>query len=199
MVSLYTIKETKIVEQVIKHSKFIAVIVPIDNEDSIKEIIQSYKEEYPKANHYCYAFIKENEKGMSDDKEPAKTAGAPMLQVLEKENLINVLAIVIRYFGGIKLGPGGLIRAYSSSVQEVLTNVEKVKVEQGYQITIQFPFEQEKQINYVLKNSKILTKTYQDKCYYQVEIKKEKLEQLKNIVTIINQQEKLITKKDTNQ
>lgn len=199
MVSLYTIKETKIVEQVIKHSKFIAVIVPIDNEDSIKEIIQSYKEEYPKANHYCYAFIKENEKGMSDDKEPAKTAGAPMLQVLEKENLINVLAIVIRYFGGIKLGPGGLIRAYSSSVQEVLTNVEKVKVEQGYQITIQFPFEQEKQINYVLKNSKILTKTYQDKCYYQVEITKEKLEQLKNIVTIINQQEKLITKKDTNQ
>ena len=125
-----TILNKEIYEITIKNSKFIGVIIPIESLDDVKNNLNSIKEEYKNATHYCYAFTLINNKGFSDDGEPNKTAGIPILNVIEGNDLVNVLVVVIRYFGGIKLGPGGLIRAYSNACKEVInksTSVELIK------------------------------------------------------------------------
>ena len=107
---------------VIDKSKFITTIYPVDNLEEINNILSSARKKYYDATHNCYAYIIDNGniQKCSDDGEPSKTAGYPMLDVLKKNDLTNVLAITTRYFGGIKLGAGGLIRAYSSSVSTAL-------------------------------------------------------------------------------
>ena len=107
---------------IIDKSKFITTIYPVKTIDEINEILSSTNKKYYDATHNCYAYIIDNGniQKCSDDGEPSKTAGYPMLDVLKKNELTNVLAITTRYFGGIKLGAGGLIRAYSSSVSETL-------------------------------------------------------------------------------
>ena len=111
-----TIKENFVNEIIIKNSRFITLLFKVYDDTNINEIFDKVKDEYPKATHYCYAFITESRKKSSDDGEPGGTAGMPMLNVLEKEGFINVLAITVRYFGGIKLGAGGLVRAPGSSL-----------------------------------------------------------------------------------
>ena len=107
---------------IIDKSKFITTIYPVDTVEEINEILSATNKKYYDATHNCYAYIVDNGniQKCSDDGEPSKTAGYPMLDVLKKNDLTNVLAITTRYFGGIKLGAGGLIRAYSSSVSEAL-------------------------------------------------------------------------------
>ena len=128
-----TIKDNIKNELVIKNSKFITLLLKIDS-SNIKNILEEIKKEYPKATHYCYAYIYNEIKHSSDDNEPTGTAGLPMLNVLEHENLNKILCIVIRYFGGIKLGAGGLIRAYTKSVTEVLKEANFLDLEKGYKI-----------------------------------------------------------------
>lgn len=96
----------------IKKSKFIAYYYEIDNEDEAKQIIDNLKKEHKKARHIPYAYKVNNTARKSDDKEPSNTAGLPIYNLLEKKNLNNCLIAVVRYFGGIKLGAGGLLRAY---------------------------------------------------------------------------------------
>ena len=115
-----TISEKITNELIIKNSKFITIIYPITSIENIQGLIDETKLVYPKATHYCYAYIINDIKRSSDDKEPSGTAGTPMLNVLTKENYTNILVITVRYFGGIKLGAGGLVRAYSKSVKEAL-------------------------------------------------------------------------------
>lgn len=104
----------------IKKSKFLTFLYEIDNLEEIKEIINNLKIEHKKATHICYAYkIGVNAKYF-DDGEPTGTAGKPIFNVIEKKNLDNILIIVIRYFGGIKLGAGGLFRAYSNCASEIL-------------------------------------------------------------------------------
>ena len=118
---MYTISHNIKKEFVIKNSRFITVLIKINDQEEIKKHLEHIKKEYPRATHYCYAYKLGNTiKKASDDKEPSGTAGIPMLNVLEKEDITNILAVTIRYFGGIKLGAGGLIRAYSKSVKETL-------------------------------------------------------------------------------
>lgn len=107
---------------VIDKSKFITTIYPVETVEEINQILQTTRKKYYDATHNCYAYIIDNGniQKCSDDGEPSKTAGFPMLDVLKKNSLTNVLAITTRYFGGIKLGAGGLIRAYSSSVSTAL-------------------------------------------------------------------------------
>ena len=145
-----TIKNNSTNEIIIKNSRFINYLIKIKNPD-IKEITEEIKTTHPKANHYCYAYIYNDIKRSSDDKEPTGTAGSPMLNVLEKNNLNNILAITVRYFGGIKLGAGGLIRAYTESITENLKNVELIELEKGYKLEIIFNYSDEKQINYHFK------------------------------------------------
>ena len=191
-----SILKKEVYEVTIKHSKFIGVIIPIESLDDIKDNLNKLKDEYKNATHYCYAFKLIDDKGCSDDGEPNKTAGIPILNVLEGENLINVLVVVIRYFGGIKLGPGGLIRAYSSTSKEVINKALKIDLINGYGASITFPYSNEKEINYLLKNSIIKNKEYKESCTYTIEVTKEVLDSISNFVTINYKHKKIIPKLD---
>ena len=148
MNTLVTNKENTIV---INKSKFICCLFIINNVDEVYEHLNSIRDKYEDATHYCYAYIIDNYKKCSDDKEPSGTAGLPILNVLEKNDLTNVLCIVVRYFGGIKLGAGGLVRAYTSSVVSGLNNNIK-KIVKGLEVEILFNYDKVKLIENILKN-----------------------------------------------
>ena len=154
-----TIKEKVINEYIIKNSKFITLLIPLEN-NNINTYLDEARMNYPKATHYCYAYIYGKEQGFSDDGEPSRTAGSPMFNVLEKEELNNILAITIRYFGGIKLGAGGLVRAYTKSLTEALKLTTYQDLVEAYKVKISFDYKDEKQIHYLLGNSTILEKDY---------------------------------------
>lgn len=125
-----TIKANGTYEIEIKKSRFICSLFRITSESQAKEQIHRIKKEHWKANHNCSAFVlgERNEiQRSSDDGEPSGTAGVPMLEVLKKQEISNVLAVVTRYFGGTKLGAGGLIRAYTHAVSEGISQIGLVK------------------------------------------------------------------------
>lgn len=139
-----TIKNDGICEEDIKKSRFICQLKRISTEDEGRQFIAEVKKEHYKATHSCSAMIVGEDaliKRSSDDGEPSGTAGVPMLTVLEKQGLTNVVAVVTRYFGGIKLGAGGLIRAYSGSVANALKEIGivEVKEQEGLKITLTYP------------------------------------------------------------
>lgn len=138
---MYTISNNSKYELIIKNSKFITLLYKINNEDIVKKILNNVKEIYPDATHYCYAYIIDNQKKSSDDGEPSKTAGLPILKVLENNQLNHILAIVVRYFGGIKLGANGLIRAYSKCTSNALKENTIKELIQGYNINITFSYQ----------------------------------------------------------
>ena len=123
-----TIKENVSAELVEKKSKFIANLFYIESREEAEDIIKMQKKKYYDARHNCYAFRVLGEDGIieksSDDGEPSGTAGAPMLNILSKMEITNVLVIVTRYFGGILLGTGGLVKAYSNSTKLALEKAE---------------------------------------------------------------------------
>ena len=184
----------EIYEVTIKNSKFIGVIIPIESKTDIKNNLNKLKEEYRNATHYCYAFNLINDKGFSDDGEPNKTAGIRILNVIEGNDLVNILVVVIRYFGGIKLGPGGLIRAYSNTCKEVINKCTLIDLIKGLEASISFTYSNEKEINYLLKNSIIKNKDYEQNCTYIIETTKEILDSISNLVTINYVNEKIIPK-----
>lgn len=104
----------------IKKSKFIAYLYEIDTKNDVKEIYQVLKREHKKARHIPYAYVLSNTAGKSDDKEPSNTAGTPIFHILETSSFQNHAIFVVRYFGGVKLGAGGLIRAYANASKNVL-------------------------------------------------------------------------------
>lgn len=121
-----TIKSAGLVESEVKKSRFLCHLKRVTTEEEAKAFIQSIKKEHWKANHNCSAYLIGEHSEIqrsSDDGEPSGTAGVPMLEVLKKNDLINVCVVVTRYFGGIKLGAGGLIRAYSHAVSHGLQTV----------------------------------------------------------------------------
>ena len=108
----------------INKSKFLAYRVELNSLDQVKPFIESLKKEHKKARHFCYAYVYNREvisEKCSDDGEPNGTAGYPILNVIKKKNLTNTLVVVVRYFGGIKLGAGGLTRAYTKACAGVLS------------------------------------------------------------------------------
>ena len=107
----------------IKKSKFIGICYEINSPDEAKEIIEILKKEHKKARHIPYAYKINNTAKKTDDKEPTNTAGLPIYNILERKNLNNHLVAVVRYFGGIKLGAGGLLRAYSEAANEATKDI----------------------------------------------------------------------------
>ncbi len=170
-----TLKENSVNEIIIKNSRFITLLFKLNNVDEINSIFESVKKEYPKATHYCYAYITEGSRRASDDGEPGGTAGAPMLNVLDKEDVINTLAITVRYFGGIKLGAGGLVRAYSKSVRDAIQVSDFLEVIRGYRIKITITYDMQKNLDYLLKDYVIVEKNYNDKVIYIVLLPCDKL------------------------
>ena len=179
----------------IKNSKFITLLYIIKDTNNIKNILEEVKEKYPKATHYCYAYKTLNEQKSSDDGEPGGTAGIPMLNVLLKEDLINILAITVRYFGGIKLGAGGLVRAYTKSLTTALDKANYKELINGLIIEIKTSYEEQKDIEYKLKNINIINKEYKEEVIYIIEIPNNKLELLNNYKYKILKED-LIEKKD---
>ena len=143
-----TIKEDGQVQEEIKKSRFICHIKRVTTEDEAREFINTIKKEHYKATHNCSAFIlgeRSEMKRSSDDGEPSGTAGVPMLGVLENHQLTNVCAVVTRYFGGIKLGAGGLIRAYAGSVALAIKEIGSVHIKEqlGLRLTLSYSQYQE--------------------------------------------------------
>lgn len=174
-----TIKNNINNEIIIKNSKFICYLYKITNINEINIILNNIKEEHKDANHHCYAYILNNLKKSSDDGEPGGTAGIPILKVIENNDLNNILAIVVRYFGGIKLGAGGLVRAYTKSVTNTLTNDNIISLIKGYNINIEFNYNQIKEIDYLLKDISINNKTFDNIVKYNINIPTNFLETIK--------------------
>ena len=177
---MYTIKNNSIKEIIIKNSKFITLLYKVYSLEDIKNTLVNVKTLYPNATHYCYAYILNNEKKSSDDGEPSGTAGTPILNILESNNLNYILAVVIRYFGGIKLGSSGLIRAYSRSVKEAIKENTLTQLTEGINVNITFSWSNIKQIDYLLKDQLINKKEYLDNITYNISIPINILNTLKN-------------------
>ncbi len=184
-----TITEIKTNEIIIHKSKFITIITPINSKEEITKILNKVKKEYKDATHYCFAYIIDSEEKCDDNGEPSGTAGLPILKVLKINNLTNVLCLVVRYFGGIKLGAGGLIRAYSTSASEALNKCTIKDIKSGFNITITFPYQNLKQIDHILKDKKV-NKTFKENITYNFNILEEDFrnieKSLENCCQIIN-------------
>ncbi|CCY47168.1 putative uncharacterized protein [Firmicutes bacterium CAG:822] len=169
-------------EIIINKSRFITILTNINDIDKVKEKLEEIKKKYKDATHYCYAYIINNHEKCSDNGEPSGTAGMPILNVLKQNDLTNILCVVIRYFGGIKLGAGGLIRAYSTSASVALNKATITNIVNGYNITIEFSYNNLKQIDYLLKNIDIKT-DYQTNITYNFNITETKFNQIENELT----------------
>ena len=178
---MYTISENTEKEIEIKKSRFISRIYRIHSLEEVDKILLGLKKEYKDATHYCYAYILDENKKCSDDNEPSGTAGIPILQVLEKNNLNYVLCVVIRYFGGIKLGAGGLVRAYTKSVTEGLKLCQKYELIPGYKIEINISYDEQKKLDYIVKEYKV-DKKFDNNITYHILIPKKDF----NILTEFN-------------
>lgn len=155
-------------EVLIKKSKFICYLYKVDNVDDINNKLDILKKEYKDATHICYAYRFSNIEKASDDGEPSGTAGIPILDVLKRNDLINTLVVVIRYFGGIKLGAGGLIRAYRNSVKEALNLVDIIPYVLETKVLIKADFKDEKLLNNLCKSYNVIDKNYENDITYTV-------------------------------
>lgn len=195
--NMITIKNNINNELIIKNSRFITLLYKINTLDEVEKYLNDSKNLYQKATHYCYAYIFNEHKKSSDDGEPGGTAGLPILNVLEKEKLNKVLVIVIRYFGGIKLGAGGLVRAYSKSVKEALNHSELLSLVPGKLIEIVFDYTQQKNLDYLLRDSIIIKQEFKEQIKYEVLIKNEDLNKIKTYNYKVMKEEFIPEKKDS--
>lgn len=115
-------------ELLIKKSRFIACVQPMADRAGAQQVVASLRAQHPAAAHVCWALLAGGQSAAVDDGEPSGTAGRPMLDVLRHQDLEGVLATVVRYFGGVKLGAGGLVRAYTDSVAQALLQAEKIAI-----------------------------------------------------------------------
>ena len=154
-----TIKEDGQVQEEIKKSRFICHAKRVYSEEEARDFITAIKKEHYKATHNCSAFIvgeRSEIKRTSDDGEPSGTAGVPMLGILENHNLTNVCVVVTRYFGGIKLGAGGLIRAYAGSVALAVKEIGIIEIKEQAGIAIQMSYAQYQEYSNFLKEHNLM-------------------------------------------
>jgi len=176
---MYSISNNIENEIIIKKSKFITKLYKINNMDEVNNILNKLKQEYKDATHICYGYIIDSHEKCFDDGEPSGTAGLPILNILKKNNLNFILAVVIRYFGGIKLGAGGLIRAYSNSISDTLKLVKINELQEGLNITITFNYDNIKYIDNLF-NNEVINKKYDNNVEYNINILKNKYESIKD-------------------
>jgi uncharacterized YigZ family protein len=127
-------------ELVIKKSRFIACVEPVSGRDEAQARVAQLKAEHPDAAHVCWALLAGGQSAAHDDGEPGGTAGRPMLEVLRHQALEGVMASVVRYFGGVKLGAGGLVRAYTDAVAQALLTTEKIPLIKQAQLACSVPY-----------------------------------------------------------
>ena len=179
-----TIKEDGQVQEEIKKSRFICHAKRVYSEEEARDFITAIKKEHYKATHNCSAFIvgeRSEIKRTSDDGEPSGTAGVPMLGVLENHNLTNVCVVVTRYFGGIKLGAGGLIRAYAGSVALAVKEIGIIEIKEQAGIQIHMTYAQYQEYGNFLKEHNLieLETNFTDQVDTMIFIDKEKKDGIK--------------------
>lgn len=153
-----TFKENGTVQEEIKKSKFICHVKRVSSEEEARYFINAIKKEHYKATHNCSAFIigeQSDIKRTSDDGEPSGTAGVPMLGVLENHRITNSCVVVTRYFGGIKLGAGGLIRAYAGSVAQAVREIGLVEIKEQVVLGITLSYSQYQEFANFLKDHQL--------------------------------------------
>jgi len=159
----------------IKNSKFIARVFPVESRESVQAIIQDIKSEHHKATHVCWAYrlIEQGEaRGYSNNGgEPAGSAGPPILAVLEGRQLVNTLCVVIRYFGGTKLGIGGLIRAYGGVAAEVLTLAGRKSVENMLLVKVRLDQERYSEVMRILRKYRLAVQPLYQEGLVQIEFR----------------------------
>lgn len=177
-----TIEKQETSELVEKKSKFIANIFYVSTTQEAEEKLEQIRKKYYDARHNCYAYRVIEDGNIidrsSDDGEPSGTAGAPKLNILKKENLCNVLVIVTRYFGGILLGTGGLVRAYSQSTQDVIEKSNIILKQEGYVAILEVEYKDLEKLRYICKKKeiKIIDIKYLENVSVKLEFKKEEKE-----------------------
>lgn len=186
MEEFITIKYNIQEEFIEKKSKFIAHLFYIDSVEEAEKLIKDVKKKYFDARHNCIAYRTiENDKIIeraSDDGEPSGTAGTPMLSILQKNNLINVLIVVTRYFGGILLGTGGLVRAYSTSLLNAIEKSEKVVKYKGQEAEVKLDYSEFDTFKYYCKNSgiNIINVEYTQDIVCRIQMEESKKDKLLN-------------------
>ena len=167
--------------QTIKGSRFIAIAYPVSSHETAKELLEDIKTQHPKANHHCFAWrLADGEERMSDDGEPRGSAGAPILKRLISKNCVQTMVVVVRYFGGTKLGIGGLIRAYGGVAQEVLELSTYTPFEEWILVSFSYTYSDSNIVSQVLSHIENMVKDQQftDIVTVQVSIKKQDCESL---------------------
>lgn len=190
MANYYSIKEAVIDEIDIKKSRFITYLIPIKTEEDFTQHLSDIRKEHYKATHHCQAFILNEDASiqrMSDDGEPSGTAGLPMLEVLKMNDLTYIMAVTVRYYGGTKLGAGGLIRAYSSAVSSALDQARIIANVTQMIVGLTLDYNQIDQFNYYVEQSDIsltiIDTQYTDKVYFKFSVNLDQLETVKNQLT----------------
>lgn len=190
--SIKSIIEEKNAEIVVKKSKFIASIFKVENKEQAGQALESVRKKYFDAKHNCYVYrVSEDGKIVeraSDDGEPSGTAGAPMLDILKKNDIVNVLIVVTRYFGGILLGTGGLVKAYSDSTKLAIENSGLRDVEIGDRVIYTISYDNIQKLQYICNknNIKIENIEYGENILVNVIAIKEKVNLIDNSIDILN-------------
>ncbi|MDR3060701.1 MAG: IMPACT family protein [Dysgonamonadaceae bacterium] len=168
-----------------QRSKFISYAIPVRTPEEVKEQVDACRKQYYDARHVCWAYMLGQERTdfrVNDDGEPSSTAGKPILGVINSNRLTDILIIVIRYFGGVKLGTGGLIVAYRSAAQDAVTNAEIIEktVDEDITVIFKYPF-----LNGIMKivkddNPQIIAQQFDMDCKITLRIRKSEAEKLKS-------------------
>jgi uncharacterized YigZ family protein len=124
---VYTLAHPVHADIELRKSRFIALALPVKGRDAAQQVLSDLRAEHERASHVCWALLAGGHSGMSDDGEPSGTAGRPIMEVLRHHELDNVLGVVVRYFGGVKLGAGGLVRAYTDAIATALKQAQRVE------------------------------------------------------------------------
>lgn len=187
-----TIDKDVTAEIVEKKSKFIAHVFHVETVEEAEEKIKEIKKIHYDARHNCYAFSIFSKEGIvnrfSDDGEPSGTAGSPMLNILNSKGITNCVVIVTRYFGGILLGTGGLVRAYTGAMQEALAKITEVTKDTGLEVRLQTTYQDLEKMKYYLKQNNIeITNTdFSENVNVYVDITEEKYTRLLNSINDLN-------------
>ncbi len=189
------------IEETIKRSRFIATVAHAATEAEAKTYISSIKKEFPDATHHCWAYVAgppgdTARVGMSDDGEPHGTAGKPILAVLLHSGIGEIVAVVTRYFGGTKLGTGGLVRAYSGSVKNAIERLPLKEKKDVLCVTVIFGYSNIAAVQQIVKSfdSQIVDEHYEADVSFKIEIPKNKEESFIRAVTDLTGGEAVITK-----
>ena len=161
-----------------KGSKFLSFAIPVSSVDEVKEIVKNYRKEYYDARHCCYAYMlgpERTEFRANDDGEPSGTAGRPILGQINSRELTNILVIVVRYFGGILLGTGGLVVAYKEATTDALDQAEVIEKTVDETIAILFDYVLMNEVMRIIKdtNAQISSQSFENQCEMQLSIRKQ--------------------------